>query len=207
MLQQRHHERPLSVDELRSLSVAKCDAVAATLTTWTLQQLAAETRYTADVVVEFFDSLSLPMRSAAMDWLEQSDSPGYDDPVLWSKLIETPFDDVRLRLVECLHQRTHLPGTETSSLSHIWCSVLLGVHRGGRTKLKAIQQMQSAILSQPALADTLLPVLAVAVRSLRAPERRGALTALTAMVFQNSGLLPDVQRHLPELQWLTPPVA
>jgi hypothetical protein len=59
-------------------------------------------------VVEFFDGLMEPMRAAAMTWLEDSSSRGHDDAVLWSRLIETPFDDVRL-------QACRLPATPDDS--------------------------------------------------------------------------------------------
>ena len=90
-------------------------------------------------------------------------------------------------------------------MTQVWCSVLLGVHRGGRTKAKAMTQMQSALVAQPTHADTLLPVLAVAVRSLRAPERRSALSALASMMVRQPQLHAAIQRHLPELSWGTLP--
>ena len=98
--------------------------------------------------------------------------------------------------------RTSLPGTETDALAPIWCAVILGVHRGGRTKLKAITQMQTAILQRPARAAELIPVLTAAVRSLRAPERRSALAAVASIVVQNADLQAEIQRLLPELQWV-----
>lgn len=201
MLQLRHSQRPHTVPELISLSRAKCESLADRLAAWALKELNAESHYSADAVVEFFDSLLEPMRASAMNWLEDSESRGYEDPVLWAKLIETPFDDVRLRLIDCLHRRTTLPGTDASSLSQMWCSVILGVHRGGRAKLKAMQQIQSAILRDASQATRLLPVLAVAVRSLRAPERRGALQVIATLRQNNSELEAGIQKHLPDLEW------
>ena len=136
-----------------------------------------------------------------MTWLEDSSSRGHDDSVLWSRLIETPFDDVRLRLVDCLQRRTTLPDTDVNSLNHLWCSVLLGVHRGGRAKLKAMQQIQATILRDSRHAAKLLPVLSVAARSLRAPERRGAIAVLASLKNGNPELEAAIRSHLPELQW------
>jgi len=140
-----------------------------------------------------------------MTWLELPGSRGYNDVALWARLVETPFDDVRLRVVECLHRRTKLPGAETDALAPIWCAVMLGVHRGGRTKLKAISQMQAAILQQPARSTELLPVLAVAIRSLRLPERRSALAAVASIAQENSQFQVELQRLVPELQWIDVP--
>lgn len=201
LLKQRHTEQPLSMAELTALSQARCEALAAEITVWVLTVLNSDLYHT-DSVVDFFDAMSQPMRAAAMDWLEDTDSRGHQDPVLWSRLIETPFDDIRLRVVECLQRRSSSAVAETNALAPLWCAVLLGVHRGGRTKLKAIAQMQEAIIRRPALASELLPVLAGAIRSLRAPERRGALAAVASIVQQDPGLQSEIQRLLPELHWI-----
>jgi hypothetical protein len=201
MLQERHQQRRLSPTELLQLSRTQCAATAEEMTAWALLQLNSDENYSVDSVVEFFDGLLEPMRSAAMTWLEDSSSHGHDDAVLWSRLIETPFDDVRLRLVDSLQRRTTLPNTDVNSLNHLWCSVLLGVHRGGRAKLKAMQQIQAAILRDSRHATKLLPVLSVAARSLRAPERRGAIAALASLRNGNPELEAAIRSHLPELQW------
>ncbi|MCX7397047.1 MAG: hypothetical protein NT138_05135 [Planctomycetales bacterium] len=201
MLQERHQQRRLSPTELVQLSRAQCAATAEEMTAWALRQLNSDENYSVDSVVEFFDGLLESMRGAAMTWLEDSSSHGHDDAVLWSRLIETPFDDVRLRLVDCLQRRTTLLNTDVNSLNHLWCSVLLGVHRGGRAKLKAMQQIQAAILRDSRQATKLLPVLSVAARSLRAPERRGAIAALASLKRGNPELEAAIRLHLPELQW------
>ena len=203
MLQERHQQRRLSMAEITLCSHAQCVAKAEEMTTWALQQLNSAEDYSVDSVVEFFDGLMKPMRAAAMTWLEDSSSRGHDDAVLWSRLIETPFDDVRLRLVDCLQRRTTLPETDVNSLNHLWCSVLLGVHRGGRMKLKAMQQIQMAILRDSRHATKLLPVLSVAARSLRAPERRGAIATLASLKNGNPELEAAIRTHLPELQWVS----
>lgn len=202
---QRHTERPLSVPELVSLSQAKCEATAEQLATWVLAQLNTDAAYSSDAAIEFFDSLNESIRAAAMSWLEAESSKGHDDPVLWSRLIETPFDDVRLRLIRCLQARANDRRESTNirgvgSLSSVWCSVLLGVHRGGREKLLAIDQMQRAILRNPNLAETLLPVLSVAARSLRLPERRRALSALAGLFEELPEVTESVRKHIPELR-------
>lgn len=201
MLQDRHQQRRLSMAEITQLSRAQCAATAEEMTAWALQQMNSDENYSVDSVVDFFDGLLEPMRTAAMTWLEDSSSHGHDDAVLWSRLIETPFDDVRLRLIDCLQQRTTLPDVDVNSLNHLWCSVLLGVHRGGRMKLKAMQQIQAAILRDSRHATKLLPVLSVAARSLRAPERRGAIAAMASLRNGNPELEAAIRSHLPELQW------
>ena len=90
-------------------------------------------------------------------------------------LLETPHDDLRLRLIDRLAKRSALPGCGADNLTPVWSTVLLGVYRGGRQKPKAIVQLSNAIATDPNRADSLLPVLAAAVRSIRRPEARAAL--------------------------------
>lgn len=201
MLQQRHAARPLTRDELTGLAGATCPRLAGELATWALRQIGTPDQYDANSVCEFFDSLLIGMRQAAMDWLVDPQSSGYSDPVLWSRLVETPFDDVRFRQIDCLEQRTRLPGQSADALTQVWASVILGVHRGGRSKLKAVHQVASAIGDDPAQADRFLPVLTVALRSLRAPERRVALSALVTLLVRHAELRARVAREVPELQW------
>jgi hypothetical protein len=128
------------------------------------------------------------------------DSPGYNDPALWSRLIETPYDDIRFNVVRELERRAKLPGTSVEQVTIVWTSVLLGVHRGGRSKLIALKQISRAIESDPARAEPLLPVLAVAIRSVRMPEVRTGLSALVSAVEAHPPLAPAVEKHFPELQ-------
>jgi hypothetical protein len=79
--------------------------------------------------------------------------------------------------------------------------VLLGVHRGGRQKVKAVRQLADAIAAEPARAAALLPVLAVAIRSVRGPEMRAGLAAVMSLVAQRPELSGAVREKLPELNF------
>ncbi len=127
-------------------------------------------------------------------------SSGYDDPVLWSRLIETPFDDLRLRLVDHLERRSKLPGSGAGQLTSLWCAVLLGVHRGGRQKARAVRQIGEAMQRDPNSVGSLLPVLTVAIRSVRPPEARAGLAAVVSVVEARPELAAAVRQHLPELE-------
>jgi hypothetical protein len=116
-------------------------------------------------------------------------------------LAETPHDDLRLRVVDFLQRETKLPGADATKLETIWRSVLLGVHRGGRQKAKAVQQVARAITENPASVDSLLPVLAVAVRSVRGPEARAGLAAVISVAEAQPQLLSAIRRLLPELKF------
>jgi hypothetical protein len=64
-----------------------------------------------------------------------------------------------------------------------------------------MQQIQAAILRDSRHATKLLPVLSVAARSLRAPERRGAIAAMASLRNGNPELEAAIRSHLPEFQW------
>jgi hypothetical protein len=199
-LRQRHSEHPLTIEELTSLSCARCAALAGELTTWALMQLGSHETSCAGSIVRFFNASMECVRVAAVSWLESIASPGRNDPRLWSMLIESSYDDIRLRVVEWLDRQSRQSEEGLEAMVHVWCSVILSDRQGSRTKLNAITAIQSAIVSTPAEAPALMPVLAVAVRSLRAPERRRAIAAIaTLMVHGDSSVRENLRRFLPEV--------
>jgi hypothetical protein len=62
-----------------------------------------------------------------------------------------------------------------------------------------IQQVAEQIVREPGEADGLLPLLAIALRSVRAPERRGALAALARAAYRTPSLRAALATRLPEL--------
>ena len=148
----------------------------------------------------FFDSLLRGTRRAALNWRQQDECPAQDDPVLWCRLTESPYEDIRLKLVHFLQTKADATGLSTDDMTPVWSSVLLGVHRGGRTKLAAVKQLANAINKKPKAANSLLPVLAIAVRSIRRPEFRAGLAAIVQLVENNEVMAETVVRLLPELQ-------
>jgi hypothetical protein len=122
------------------------------------------------------------------------------DAALWSRLAETPYDDIRLSVIDFLQEKTALPGADATKLENVWRSVLLGVHRGGRQKAKAVRQIAHAIVENPARGEALLAVLAVAVRSVRGPEARAGLAAVVSVVEALPQLADAVRRVLPEMK-------
>ena len=120
-----------------------------------------------------------------------------DEPALWIALAESPYDDVRAVLVKHLEERSKQFPPQT--LRHVWASSLLAVHRGGRAKRRVVQQLAVRIAASPADAASLLPLLAVALRSIRAPERRAALAAIAQAAFRAPGLRKAMIAALPEI--------
>jgi hypothetical protein len=104
-----------------------------------------------------------------------------------------------MALIDLLERRVAFPGSGTDDMETIWCTVLLGIHRGGRRKPKAIRQMVRTIRADPLRADRLLPLLAAAVRSVREPERRAGLAALGTIIEELPELHHKVVEIIPEL--------
>ncbi|HUY90016.1 MAG TPA: hypothetical protein VMV10_14870 [Pirellulales bacterium] len=189
--------------ELVKLGAARCSALGGELAKWALNVAGAAERYDREVVSTLFDSLLETMRQAACTWFEYA-AAAQDDPVLWSRLTETPFEDVRLRIVEQLEHRAVRPRIGPRDLAPVWTSVLLGVHRGGRQKLAAVRQLAAAIVERPDEAPQLVPVLAVAVRSIRRPEQRAGLAAVAYLLDRQPTLAEAIARQLPELSFASP---
>jgi hypothetical protein len=191
------------------LANAQCTAVGADVAAFALATLGVPQAYRAEDVARFFDSLNEQIRAGAWQWLAPG-SAGYDDADLWSRLLETPYDDVRLRLVDELDKRSRksgVPAPPTAlaqrDLDSIWTTVLLSVHRGGRAKLKALRQISQAIADRPERAERLLSVLVVAIRSVRPPEAKAGLSAILAVVAVRPEIEQMLAERLPELR-LTP---
>ncbi len=186
------------------LAQVQCDAVGFDASQYALAILGAPGLYHVDQISPFFDSLNAQVRRGAWAWLTPQ-SPGYVDAVLWCRLCESPYDDVRLQLVSELSTLAMQDATrvDPDDLAPIWSAVLLGVHRGSRTKLKALRQIVDAIQARPERAAALLPVLVIAIRSVRPAEARAGLSALLTVVATHPELEALVTAQLPELR-LTP---
>ncbi len=213
-LRQRGPQTDVDRAELTRIGRAQCVALGRELATWALAQVGTSQCYLREHASALLDSLNGGCREGAWDWLVAPESPGRDDPVLWSRLIESPHDDIQLPLLAVLNQRSK-PGTGTSAelkprrittglsteqLTPVWSRILCHVHRGGRQKLLAISQIKDAILQHRAEFESLLPILRVAIRSVRGPERAAGLTAVVEIVTRRPELEARLQAEFPELR-------
>jgi hypothetical protein len=203
-------ERTITTDDERAqigrLAGARCDALGEEIAGFALGIVADQDVYHTDAVIRFFDSLNPRVRNGAFAWLTP-ESAGYSDADLWSRLVETPFDDVRIRVINELQVRISReeahPPVPASQLTAVWTAVLLGIHRGNRAKRKALRQIAEALAVHPDRADELLPVLAVAIRSVRPAEARAGLSAILTAVALRPELEAKLAEAIPELR-LTP---
>jgi hypothetical protein len=181
-------------EELLPLTQAECPAVRPDLIRWLRNLLAAFDPVPAGWVLEFLDSKHADVRAVGWEWL--TTSPLRDDPAVWRQLIESPYDDVRGPLVAELSGRT----TDPDAVRFLWATVLLNIARGGRQKPGVVRQIVGRLGERPGEADQLLPLLAVAVRSVRGPEFRAGLAGVVALAETKPELAPAIRRRFPELQ-------
>jgi hypothetical protein len=63
-----------------------------------------------------------------------------------------------------------------------------------------VRQLVARLEKHPAESGELLPILAVALRSLRGPEWRAGLTGVVRLAIRNPDLLPLLGQMFPELR-------
>ncbi len=130
-------------------------------------------------------------------------------PVVWASMAESPHADVREKLLSELFTRANEvpapkhpdgPKLDDAALARVWSTTLLSIHRGGRAKPKALATIARTLVEHPTRAEALVPLLRVALRSVRPAERRPALAAIIRAAQANVEVRVAVSRHLPELE-------
>jgi hypothetical protein len=116
---------------------------------------------------------------------------------LWLSLLESPYDDVRALVVR--HAEAWHAEVGPDEMRHLAATVILSVHRGAATKQTMLRRIAERVVSKPQEADRLLPVLALALRSVRAPERTAALLAVARAAVSDEALRESVSSHFPDL--------
>jgi hypothetical protein len=117
-LRERRLATPEERAQLAAIGQALCGALGTEICQWALSQVGTREAYDRDVVLALLDALLAEIRTPAWDWL-RSDPPIPVDPVLWCRLLETPYDDLRLAIVDHLQVRAALPGTSSRDLAPV----------------------------------------------------------------------------------------
>ncbi len=186
---------------------AECRPLRPEILRWLRGVLAASPGFGPDVVLDFLDSRHDDVRAEGWDWF-RSEPRARDDVATWRRLMESPHDDIRLGLAADLESRLAGPDPGrigrtlgVDDLLRLWAAVLLNVHRGSRAKPGVVRQLLRRLEEAPADAPALLPILGVALRSVRGPERRAGLVAVVRLVEGRAEVGPMVRATFPELQW------
>ncbi len=212
--------------EVLKVAGAECKAMRPTLVKLAMKKIDASGRSTVADSLEFLDSRYADVRTIGWDWVLGAETRRLD-PELWQKLLESPYDDVRLKLVDILE--SIVSGSSTFSLGQLekrassrenwarsgrtrvsdrcdpnrvrtlWATVLLNIHRGGKQKPGVIRSIVAMLEAEPEEIDQLLPLLRTALRSVRRGEWRSALAGLVRLIEARPELSSRVQLLVPEL--------
>jgi hypothetical protein len=193
---------------LLGLTDARAEPLRRELIVWARKALSASPRFRPEWVLEYLDSRYPEVRAAGWQWLRE-EPRARDDVVLWQRLTESPYDDVRMLLVADLEDRVSSAGgqpgdsqpLDPETLRLLWAAVLVNVQRGGRVKPLAVRQLVRRLERRPTEAPQLLPILATALRSVRGPEWRAGLAGVIQLVEHHPDLAPAVRETFPELHW------
>ncbi len=201
---------PQSEDDCRALlglAEAQAEPIRGEIIHWARQLLSASSYFRPEWVLEFLDSRHEDVRTEGWSWL-QEEARSREQVELWRRLLESPYDDVRLKLVADLEQRvarneqalTERVALDPVLVRFLWASVLLNIHRGNRHKPPVVGQIVRRLEQRPDDAKDLLPILSVALRSLRGPEWRAGLTGVVQVVERRPEVEADVRALFPELR-------
>lgn len=203
-LRAKKPQRPEEVAALFGLRNAEAEPLRAELVRWACGALSALPTFDPLWVLEFLDSRFDEVREAGWEWLQTEDR-ARDAVVVWQRLLESPYDNIRLRLVAMLEDRAKerdgLSAFSAERLRFLWATVLLNVSRGSRAKPFVVRQVMDRLAANPDEASDLLPIVAVALRSVRGPEFRAGLAGVAGFVERNPTRKPLVEAVFPELKW------
>jgi hypothetical protein len=195
LLQKRAAFSDVDVPSLLTLTQAECESIRPEIAGWLREQLTKIGPPKAEWLLEFLDSKHANMRSAGWIWLQETAFK--DEPAVWHKLLESPYDDIKGPLVAALSERAK--NASRDLVQFLWASVLVNIHRGGRYKPGVVAQINERLAEHPEEAGQLLPLLAIAVRSLRGPEFRAGLAGVVSLVETQAELRPAIKKQFPEL--------
>jgi hypothetical protein len=200
-------KKPASDAEVQAvfgLREAEAEPLRAELVKWACGVLAERPDFRPLWVLVFLDSRHEDVREIGWEWL-QGEPHAREDVTVWQRLLESPYDNIRLRLVGMLEDRAKerdaLAKFPPDRIRFLWATVLLNIHRGSRAKPFVVRQIMDRLAAHPDEAGDLLPIIAVALRSVRGPEFRAGLSGVAAFVENNPTRKPLVQAAFPELSW------
>lgn len=191
------------IEAVLSLRDAQAQPLRPELCRWAATTLSGVENFKPDWVMEFLDSRHEDVRAVGLEWLD-TDQRAKDAPSVWQRMLESPYDNIRLPMVDRL-EAIRTAGADDDIyrpelVRLLWATVLLNVHRGGRQKGVVVRQICDRLLKTPTESGHLLPILAVAVRSTRGIEFRTGLSAVVRLQEQKPELTGAIEKAFPELR-------
>jgi hypothetical protein len=120
-----------------------------------------------------------------------------DATPLWAALSESPHDDVRAFLL--IHLTRRGAAFPPEAPRHVWASALLAVLGGGVEARGAARGIAEHIAARPLDVEPLLPLLDIALRRARDPERAAALDVVARAAAREPALREALAKALPDL--------
>jgi hypothetical protein len=190
------------VETVLQLRDAKVEQTRAAAVEWVLGFVRDEKFGTSVHLRELVDARHADVRTRALEVLLAEPRFRRDLLTLWAALAESPYDDVRAFLVKHLDEVAR--GLDEADVRHVWASALLAIHRGSRTKRGVLRSIAERLQRRPDEAHDLAPLLAIALRSARESERRGALAAIARAAFSTPSTRDALTAAIPELVLFAP---
>ena len=197
----------LERQRLLQLVSARAPVVRAEAGEYLARLLAQAPESKPEEVRELLDASDPTVRARAMALVDEV--PRFaKSPVVWASMAESPHPEVREKLLDELatqaraqpaERRTSSAKVDDAALAQLWATTLLAIHRGGRAKPKALLSMAQALVTEPTRAESLVPLMRIALRSVRPAERRSALAAIARAAQAHAEVRASVAKHLPEL--------
>lgn len=190
---------PGQLEALLALAEAPVEPVRTAATTWALELLAREEAPRCLLLARELLDARFPEVRARVLVLMAAEPRFGQATLLWAAMAESPWPEVREALVERLRRAEG--GLSFDQLRTVWATSLLAIARGGRARRAVPAQVAARVVARPEEAAALVPLLGLALRSVRPPERRAALVALTRAVGQAPALEAELARAVPELRF------
>lgn len=195
-LRSRPPVRAEALAPLLALGNAPVASVRAEATAWLLGLLTTAPFARAEHLRDLVDSRFEDTRAQALETLRTHARYAEMLP-LWGTLAESPYRDVQSALIR--RAEPWSVGVAPDALRQLWATAVLRVQNGGRDKPRVLRQLAERWLEHPEERATLVPLLRVGLRSVRATEQRAALAALTRAAFASSEVRTAVESEFPDL--------
>ncbi|WP_149494960.1 hypothetical protein [Roseiconus lacunae] len=178
--------------------------------------IAASPSFDSDLAMDILDSRHADVRRCGWQWLLDEDRLR-NDPSVWQRLIESPYDDIQLPLVGLLERELREPmqrrrdsATETrigqslgsNDLRRLWATVLLNTRRGSRRKPGVVRQIIEHLERHPDQLNELKPLLSISLRSIRSTEWKSVIAGITGIAARNPHMATELEEAFPELKLL-----
>ncbi|HEY8504123.1 MAG TPA: hypothetical protein VIL46_06040 [Gemmataceae bacterium] len=207
LLQRKAPQTREECEALLQLAETECNQLRGEMVRWSCGVLSAAADFDSLWVLEYLDNRFDEVRAAGWDWL-QTEPRCRDNVLIWQRLLESPYDDVRLKMIVYLEELDAKRGGvavpdgpfDPEAVRLLWATVLLNVQRGSKHKPAVVKQLQQHLDRHPDQAGTLLPLLAVALRSLRGPEFRAGMVSMVQFLRRHPEAEEVVRRAVPELR-------